>query len=550
MLGGISRRWKQVVSYHFTPDGGIVGKDLEDHIKEVVLSSENIGLNVVNVTADMGPTNLAVWKCLGIKSSKTIIQNSFKNPANESKDICFIADVPHLFKNWRTALLNNNVIELPQILVDKYKLPSNIVDVKYIKDLAEMEDCEEFKLVPSLSPEHFKLNHFNKMKVSLACHVLDFNVGASLEFLSNTNDFENFDRNALTTAWFVKTINKWFKLMTSRIRSLAISKLNLREYEETISFLKECIFLFRNLKISENKKWKPVQTGSILSTKSILDLQDYFLNVKGYDFLQTSRFSNDSLENLFGQARLKQNIPNALQFRNLLKNLCVAQFIKGFSLNGSYENADDDNLLPISAFKKPPVANSSKPIPTSRCEVNFNVTSLTLNDTQKNILYYTAGYVLKSLNLKCKSCQQTIFSKNFKAPYTKLLSLKQYKNKNCLKCASAKMFQLFVLMESVFIFLKNEIIPIRETHIDIRKLFFNALLHNDKIKDFALPVTCHALKTKILKRYSLYRVRVYLRAQRHKIRKEFLQRRAINKSSKSAGMRDLVTINFGINSDL
>ncbi|KAF2891607.1 hypothetical protein ILUMI_14566 [Ignelater luminosus] len=78
----------------------------------------------------------------------------------------------------------------------------------------------------------------------------------------------------------------------------------------------------------EKGYWKPIQTGIILSTQTILDLQDYFLNKRNYKFLYTSRLSQDCLENMFGQIRSKQDIPDALQFRILLKNLCIVQYLE------------------------------------------------------------------------------------------------------------------------------------------------------------------------------------------------------------------------------
>ena len=42
----------------------------------------------------------------------------------------------------------------------------------------------------------------------------------------------------------------------------------------------------------------------------------------------TSRFTQDCLENLFSLVRAKQVVPTALQFKNNLKLICVAQFLK------------------------------------------------------------------------------------------------------------------------------------------------------------------------------------------------------------------------------
>jgi hypothetical protein len=105
------------------------------------------------------------------------------------------------------------------------------------------------------------------------------------------------DKSSLTTAFFIDMVSKWFKLISSRTTTLALSKFNLRVYQETLLFLDEFITLFTSLQVAPDKNgkalWKPIQTGVILTTKSILDLQNLFLNEKKYSFLLTSRFSQD-----------------------------------------------------------------------------------------------------------------------------------------------------------------------------------------------------------------------------------------------------------------
>jgi hypothetical protein len=79
-------------------------------------------------------------------------------------------------------------------------------------------------------------------------------------------------------------------------------KFNVDNYNDT-RFLNEVIQLFSELKVAPNhlgkSVWKPMQTGVILTTKSILDLQDYFLNDQKMHYFLTSRISQDCLENVF-----------------------------------------------------------------------------------------------------------------------------------------------------------------------------------------------------------------------------------------------------------
>lgn len=61
MLGGIFVRWKQVVAYHYTPDG-FDGACLKPIIEEIITKAESIGLYVYSVTSDMGGVNRGMWR--------------------------------------------------------------------------------------------------------------------------------------------------------------------------------------------------------------------------------------------------------------------------------------------------------------------------------------------------------------------------------------------------------------------------------------------------------------------------------------------------------
>ena len=49
-----------------------------------------------------------------------------EHPSLDSEELSFMADVPHLLKNLRSALLRN-AIQLPSFIVEKYCLPTEQV---------------------------------------------------------------------------------------------------------------------------------------------------------------------------------------------------------------------------------------------------------------------------------------------------------------------------------------------------------------------------------------------------------------------------------------
>lgn len=115
------------------------------------------------------------------------------------------------------------------------------------------------------------------MRASKSKNIISSDVSASLQYLVEN---EGYNSSYNTTAWFVKQAVKWFTLMSSRNPTVALSKLNFEKYLETLQFLRDLINLFKKIKIGAKGTWKPCQTGVLLSTQSILDLQDLFLNKK------------------------------------------------------------------------------------------------------------------------------------------------------------------------------------------------------------------------------------------------------------------------------
>ena len=83
-------------------------------------------------------------------------------------------------------------------------------------------------------------SHFKKMKVNRAKHLLSRDISAALEFLADENTASEY----FATAFFIKTVARWFCFMTSRHPTLALNKHNNQKFEETIAFLRQVIELF------------------------------------------------------------------------------------------------------------------------------------------------------------------------------------------------------------------------------------------------------------------------------------------------------------------
>lgn len=100
--------------------------------------------------------------------------------------------------------------------------------------------------------------------------------------------------------------------------------------------------LFREIAIGHDSKFKPVQCDMIITT-SIIELTQYLINDRKYQYVLIARFTQDCLENLFSSIRVKHSVPTSLQFKQNLKLIAISQYLK-LPHTSCYEN-DDGQII-------------------------------------------------------------------------------------------------------------------------------------------------------------------------------------------------------------
>ena len=107
---------------------------------------------------------------------------------------------------------------------------------------------------------------------------------------------------------------------------MALSRRKEDAYNDAINFFRSFMDIIANLTIGDRGQWKPVQTGILISTTSIINMAEDIL----YDqpFFLTSRVTQDCLENLFSCVRYRNPDPTAKEFKAALKAISVAQYLK------------------------------------------------------------------------------------------------------------------------------------------------------------------------------------------------------------------------------
>lgn len=184
MLGSIFNRWKQIVAYHYTPDG-FDGAHLKPILEKIIEKAESIGLYVHSVTSDMGGVNRAMWRAFSniFAGKYPKIQNSISHPIDDKRKLFFSADGLHLIKNLKATLINNKVITLLDHFLKYNELSSGIVQFTHLEELVNEQENLLFKLASKINKNVITSTNFNKRKVNKATNIISRDVSSALHFL-------------------------------------------------------------------------------------------------------------------------------------------------------------------------------------------------------------------------------------------------------------------------------------------------------------------------------------------------------------------------------
>jgi len=405
MIRGLTTNWKQVVGYYLT--GNSTNGDVLWHLlKQITVDRSTVHINVCAVVSDMGSSNRAMWCAAGIVTCKEHVENSVKHPLLSNQLLFFLPDVPHVLKNARNCLRSHDIL-LPPDIVNQYSWPGPIVSIAHVQGLVDLKESSELKIASALCQKHVEPKQFEKMKVSFAAQLFSHSVSSALQFCVSVN---LLPVGALTTSWFLEFVNQWFDVANVRTKLQALHPNSVAKVE----ILKLMLSLAANLRFrshvhsSVSSTWKPIQTSLMMACKSLLDMQDHFVQCAYYRFLLTSRLTQDALENLFSQIRGRgDSHPTPVKFRHNLRLFSISQFTKT-PKNSSYESADVRFAVPLLCSK------SRSDDCRDACEfVEANVEILCCDETnpvptvcESNALAYLAGWVAFKLKskLQCSEC--------------------------------------------------------------------------------------------------------------------------------------------------
>ena len=309
---GISEHWKELVGYQYI-SANADKKELAQFLLQCIQKMESVGLRVRAIISDMGGPNLAIWHELGIEwehlrgnahakypspfgINNFSVKNYFENPADPSRRIYCFPDPTHILKNIRNQFEKNDFFfpkDVLEMLADD--LTENRACLSDIERLEEGLSKLLVKFCPKLKAWHIHPSNKEKMRVTCAYNVFSAEVKAAL---LTTEGNKSIGKGAITTAAFIGFVRNWYCLMSNRFPLQGIRLIS----DSIRHSLENSMKVFSQMRSvgprGEELGWKPIQSGFLISTHSLLQLSAELLQ-KGYSYILSVRFTQDSLESYF-----------------------------------------------------------------------------------------------------------------------------------------------------------------------------------------------------------------------------------------------------------
>lgn len=485
----IHQRLKQIVAYHLNPSS-VASEKKKDVILELLTRARDMNANVIALVCDMG--NRGLLSELGFSTRKDSLKWRIPNPVKPDANLWCVPDPVHVFKALNGCLCKNKTLTLPQFVVDLYDLPSAIVNLEHIEWLEYFQRGDDLQLVPGLTLKDLKPSHFSKMKVKSAVKVLNPRTASALQYLVMKGIVpESFE----TTAWFVKLVNRWFQLMSSRSLYVALGLKDKEVYCEAIEHLKLVITVFESATIPGG--WKPVQSHVLFATQAILEIQHHLLIEKNYQFLQTCAFSTDCVENINSSIRIQCPNPTPMEFKNRLKQLAISQFQMKIS-NSSYDYDDAGDFVDLLLS---PGDSQESNVETDLSDFTWR-TNVSSPSHKDDVLYRVSGYSVFSLKkrkiLSCNDCvEQLRHSGDVPHPNELFTILTDIRPGAQFRVCDT-LFQMFRLIEFNLMLWAPKLRKVHDLDLLINSVVQPGVSH------ISLP-TCHSVREKLVKHFTVMR---------------------------------------------
>lgn len=404
---GLYSRWKLSLAY-FVSHCGVPTQHLVVLLKTVLEKCFQSGLLPQAVVCDQGTSNQSTYKKLGVLEN----QPFFKVGTHQ---IIALYDVPHLFKNFRNNLLQNNFINNDQEI--------SFQDVRAAYNIDQSKTC---KAMTKITERHINPKGFQKMSVKLATQIFSHTVASCIKTCVATGELRS--ATALNTADFISRLNNTFDaLNSSSFHDANPYKCSLHyKHTRVMSTLKESLNYFSSLKKGNVKKTfsrPPCFTGLLQTIRGVLLLYNNEAERKSDAYILTRKLNQDIIENLFSIFRQKGGYnpnPTVRTFRTTFRSFAINALLTPAETGNCEHSVEDGEEIGIESLGE----ISSTSIVTEEPYLTSSTASSSEVDTtpiakkaialEECSIRYFAGYLARVVykKTKCDTCHHLLTNKD------------------------------------------------------------------------------------------------------------------------------------------
>jgi DNA transposase THAP9 len=289
MIRGVYSSWKLPFAY-FLPSTSVNHGALSELLIEAITKLFDCGFIVLTMVCDQGTNNVsALIKDLNMTKDKPFIEIN-------GRKVFSIFDVPHLYKNLRNNFIKNNFI---------YK--GNETSFQDLKDTYELDkNSNTSRSLLKITNNHINPGPFQLMSCKLAMQLFSNSMAASMQSCILTKQLQS--KTAPHTVEMIKDFNNLLDILNSNSLfdsnpyKCAISK----ERPQQLDYLLKAQHWIETLKKKKIKERQDIRPpcfdGLIWTINSIKMIYTQQCGL-GYNYLLTSRFNSDAIENAFSVFR-------------------------------------------------------------------------------------------------------------------------------------------------------------------------------------------------------------------------------------------------------
>jgi hypothetical protein len=365
MVRPLFSQWKQPVYYDFD-------KSMTKGIyMDIVSKLYESGYTVIATTCDMGATNRAFWKSLGVSSDNV----SIPHPNDPKANIYFFADTPHVLK-----LLRNHFHD-SGFNLDGHHLSKEIL-VKTLEILREKKS--EVRLGHKLQESQLHVSTRGRQRVRPAAQFYSRTNATAIRWCNHWSA----DPTWTKCADFFDLVNKWFDVLNVRSKQWNMLPcqqgygLQLEKQNEVLKEMKDTMLRMR---VEGHQSMLPFQKGVVMNCTALPQLyEEITTKFPNISYLLTYRLNQDLLENLFASIRaagITYSAPLPTEFKYRLRRYILSKNPQAFTSNKNCIPDDTQNLNIIESLnqKKTQETKKTKSTENSVCEA---FTSDTIYETE------------------------------------------------------------------------------------------------------------------------------------------------------------------------